>query len=54
MVGKSSQKEILEGLFVATKDRNIKVVDKERETLKEMDTTRLDTIKLYASLLLPG
>jgi hypothetical protein len=50
---KSSQKERMKGLFVATTNRNIKVVDKEGETLKNRDNTRLDTIKLYLSLLLP-
>jgi hypothetical protein len=53
VVGKSSQKERMKGLFVATRDKNIQVVDKEGETLKDRDTTRLDTIKLYLSLLLP-
>jgi hypothetical protein len=53
LVGKSSHKERMKGLFVATRDRNIKVMDKEGGTLKKRDTTRLDTIKLYVYLLLP-
>jgi hypothetical protein len=52
VVGKSSQKEKMKRFIVTTRDKNIKVVDKEGKTLKERDTTRLNTIKLYPSLLL--
>jgi hypothetical protein len=34
VVGKINQKERTKGLFVATKDMNIKVVDNEGKTLK--------------------